>query len=39
MATGYQQLTVDDRNLIQRGLNTGMSCRQIRSAWVVVRAR
>jgi IS30 family transposase len=29
MATGYQQLTVDDRNLIQRGLNTGMSCRQI----------
>ncbi len=29
MATGYQQLTVDDRNLIQRGLITGMSCRQI----------
>jgi IS30 family transposase len=29
MKTGYKQLTADDRNTIQRGLNEGLSCRQI----------
>jgi IS30 family transposase len=29
METGYRQLTADDRNTIQRGLNEGLSCRQI----------
>jgi IS30 family transposase len=29
MENGYKQLTGDDRNTIQRGLNEGLSCRQI----------
>ena len=29
MGTNYQHLNADERNTLQRGLNDGLSCRQI----------